>query len=502
MGQFFLGIDIGTSSVRAVMFDHEGVQKAIESSDCSIISCFDGFAELEPDSIFNSTISVISRCIAKSGVDKKDISAMGISCHMHSLMAVDRNGNPLSRLIIWADTRAGKEASFIATNYNVDELYQRTGCRVQHPMYPLSKILWLKNNNADTFRRAEKFVTIKEYIIFKLYGEYIVDYTLAASQGYFNIHKQDWDDFILSDILGISRNRLSTVVECTHILKDMDQKYADILGVYKDIPMIMGSGDGIMANLGCGVFDDTALSSTIGTSGAIRTSVSSPLLDPEQRTWCYSFTKDIWVAGGAINNGGIVLKWLRETFRKQFEYDASFYNGSIYELFDRFASETPAASEGLIFLPYLTGERSPDWNASVRGLMYGLDYSHGKNHIIRAAMEGVMYRMYSVYEVMSRLRDSSKQIRANGGYVKSDIWLQIQADIFNKEILVSDVSEASALGAAYLSMVSVGTVKDIRQLLPAMESKKVIMPIEENHEVYNRAYKLAKQVYESIYKKH
>jgi gluconokinase len=501
MELYFLGIDIGTSSVRAVLFDEKGRQKSMESIDCSIISSFEGFAELEPDMIFNYVINVISKCIAGSGVQKAEIAAMGMSCHMHSLMMVDSKGNPLSRLMIWADTRAKREAKFIEDNYNINELYNITGCRVQHPMYPLSKILWIKNNEADLFKRTAKFITIKEYIIYKLFGEYVVDYTLAASQGFLNIHKQEWDEFILSDILGIGKDKLSTVVECTHVLKGMKQEYADILGVDENVPMVIGSGDGIMANLGCGVFDDTSLSSTIGTSGAIRTSVSSPLLDPQQRTWCYSFTKDTWVTGGAINNGGIVLKWLRETFRKQFEYDASQFNESIYEAFSRYACETPAASDGLIFLPYLTGERSPDWKADVRGLMYGLDYSHGRKHIIRAAMEGVMYRMYSVYEVMSKLNDNAKQIRANGGYVKSDVWLQIQADIFNKEILVSGVGEASALGAAYLAMVSVGAVSDIKKLLPAMESKKIIRPIAGNHEVYKKAYELSKQIYGSIYNK-
>lgn len=499
MEYYFLGVDIGTSSIRAVLFDTTGAHLALDSIECSIISSFEGFAEIEPDSVFNSTISVISGCIGKSGIDRKHIAAMGISCHMHNLMAVDKSGNPITRLLIWADTRTTRESEFIKDNYNVDELYKRTGCRIQHPMYPLSKMLWYKNNDPDTFSKAYKFITIKEYIIFKLFGEYVVDYTLAASQGYFNIHKQEWDDFILDNVLGIARDKLSEVVECTHVLKGLKPEYANILGLDKDTPLVIGSGDGIMANLGCGVYDDTALSSTIGTSGAIRTAVNIPLLDSEQRTWCYSFTKDIWVAGGAINNGGIVLKWLRETFKKQFEHDAASYSESVYKLFDRFASEIPPGSEGLIFLPYITGERSPDWNASVRGLMYGLDYSHSKKHIIRAAMEGVMYRMYSVYEVMSGLRNNAKQIRANGGYIKSEIWMQIQADIFNKEILVSGVGEASALGAAYLSMVALGVIKDMKQLLPAMESRKVITPIEENHEVYKKVYELSKQIYNSVY---
>lgn len=501
MKDCFLGIDIGTSSVRAILFDGRGMQKSVASIECSLITTGEGLAEIDPDFVFNSVISVIGSCIERSGIDRKHVAGAGFSCQMHSLMAVDEAGSPLTKLLTWADTRGKKEAEYIESNYNISDLYNRTGCRIQHPLYPLSKILWYRNHDREIFDKAYKFITIKEYIIFRLYGEFVVDYTLASCQGYYNIHRQDWDGFILDNILQVRKSSFSEPVDCLHVLRGMKPEFASLLGIDPDFPFIIGAGDGILANLGCGVYDDTAMSSTIGTSGAVRTAVSKPLLDPDQQTWCYSFRKDMWVAGGAVNNGGIVLKWLRETFRKQFEYDAACYSEGVYKVFDRFASEIPPGSEGLIFLPYLTGERSPDWNAAVRGLMYGLDYNHGKKHIVRAAMEGIMYRMYSIYEVMSSLNNNVKQIRANGGYVKSDIWLQIQADIFNKEIHVSGVGEASALGAAFLSMAALGAAGSMTELLPGMESQKVIKPVEENHAVYRKSYELAKQVYNSIYRK-
>lgn len=499
MRDHFIGIDIGTSSVRAVLFNSSGFQVCIDSIEYSVASSIDGMAELDPEHVFACTVRVIKNCIEKSGLNKAYIAGMGISCQMHSLMAVDSKGNPLTSLIIWMDTRAKKESEFIKNNYDAAKLYNKTGCRVQHPMYPLSKLLWLRNNDIETFRKAYKFITIKEYIILKLYGELAVDYTLAASQGYYNIHKQQWDDEILGEILQIGREKLGEVVECTHAVTGLKTEFAKELGIDAATPAVMGSGDGIMANLGCGVYDDTSLSSTIGTSGAIRTSVNQPLLDPYQRTWCYSFAKDIWVVGGAINNGGIVLKWLREEFKKQFEHDARLYGESIYKVFDRYAAEVKPGSDGLIFLPYLTGERSPDWNADARGLMFGLSLLHGRKHIVRAAMEGVIYRMYSVYEVISQLKDSAIRINANGGYAKSDVWMQIQADIFNKEILVSGVEEASALGAAFLCMFSLGAVKNMKQLLPGMKPRKVIVPIQENHEMYKEAYRRSSEIYEKVY---
>ncbi len=494
---YFLGIDIGTSSVRAVLFDQEGAQIAIESVPCSILSSLNGYAELSPEGIFSSTLEVISGCVANSGISKTQIVGMGFSCHMHSLMAIDEAGKPLTQLMTWADTRAVEQVEAIKNKVDLFELYQKTGC-VVHPMYPLYKLMWLKDEAMDIFSGASKFITIKEYIVQKLFGEYVVDYTLASCQGYFNLHTHTWDGTILRDLLGIDEGRFSRPVQCTYELKHLNKTYAQSLGIDENTIGIIGSGDGIMANLGCGVFNETALSSTIGTSGAIRTTVNSPLLDPEQRTWCYAFTKDQWVAGGAINNGGLVLKWLRETFRQQFESDALEKDLSIYELFDRYAEDTPVGSEGLIFLPYLTGERSPDWKANVRGLMYGLDYSHTKKHIIRAAMEGVMYRLFSVYEGIEKLTGNIRQIRANGGYIQSELWLQIQADLFNKEILLSKVSEASALGAAFLTMVALGYC-EIQTPLPVMAAIKTIKPNGDNHETYMKAYRKAQNIYTSIY---
>ncbi len=532
MGECFLSLDIGTSSVRAALFDRDGLQKNISDMEYELTTTADGRAEMDADVVFDCVINVIRACVDQSevrksgyigsgkensycngnsgsenagsvnslgfGLSRDSLEGIGISCHMHSLLLVDKRGEPLTPLITWADNRASAQAEYIAGHYDLGDLYNRTGCRVQHPFYPVSKILWFKNNEPDLFNITAKFITIKEYLIFKLYGVFAVDYTLASCQGFYNIHTQNWDDMILNEILGISQDRFSDVVECTHTFKGFKKEYESLLGISSDTPLVIGSGDGIMANLGCGVRDDTSFSSTIGTSGAIRTAVSSPLLDTAQRTWCYSFTKDTWVAGGAINNGGIILRWLREEFRKQFEFDAQQAQKSIYGIFDSFASEINPGSDGLIFLPYITGERSPDWNSGVRGLMYGLSHFHTKKHIIRAAMEGVMFRLYSVFEVMTELRDRAVRVMANGGYVNSSPWLQMQADIFNKEILVPEVQEASALGAAFLTMVALGAAEP-DTVLKGMQPKKLVKPIVGNHEIYMKAYGLSKQIYNSVY---
>ncbi|MDP4092799.1 MAG: gluconokinase [Bacillota bacterium] len=498
MKEYFMGVDIGTSSVKAVVFDFDGIQKSIGQIGYSVISSANGKMEIDPELVFNSMLKAVKICMDDLGINNHAISGIGFSSQMHSLMAVDGTGEPLTGLVIWADTRARDAAAFIGCEYDTADLYYRTGCKPDHPSYPLSKILWLKNNYPGIFNKACKFITIKEYIIFKLFGVYCVDSTTASSQGYYNIHGNRWDEDILNRVLGIDSSRLGDVVECTHILKGFKPEYESILGLNRDIPVAIGSGDGISANVGCGSCDEHSLSCTIGTSGAIRIMTGKPILDSQSRTWCYSFLKDKWVLGGAVNNGGIALKWLEEQFGEQFKADASKSNNSIYKLFDKYSDEIKPGSDGLIFLPQLTGERCPDWNSGAKGLMFGLTYSHGRKHLVKAAMEGVMYRMYWVYEVISGMCASIKEIRANGGYSESQAWLKIQADIFGTEILVSGVSEASALGAAYLSMVSLGAA-DFNTLLKGMEPRMVVYPDRNNHEVYTKMYRQAMKLYNNVY---
>lgn len=500
MKDFYMGIDIGTSGVRSALFDVNGRQAGIAYKEYPMICTQPGMAELDPFIIFSSLIEVVKDCIQKTGVNTDCICAIGLSTQLFSLMAVDSQGYCLTNVLTWADNRSFREAEYISQQFDCTGLYRNTGCRVQHPMYPLSKILWLKKAHPDLFSKVHKFVSIKEYILYLMFSEFVIDYTDASTTACYNIHTFRWNEDILSDILGIRKERFGDSVECTFTLKGMKKEYADAMGIRSDIPVVVGSGDGILANLGCGVFNDTAMSCTIGTSGALRIAVPEPLLDPRQRTWCYCFAKDTWVAGGAINNGGIVLKWLRDNFREQFLNEAQQKScSSIYKLFDEYAGQIPAGSEGLTFLPLLTGERSPNWNASARGVLYGLDLSHDRRHIVKAAMEGVMYRMYSVYEAMTSINDHVLQIRANGGYTASDVWLQIQADIFGKEIAVAGVEEAAVFGAAYIAMVSVGAVKDIKQFLPAMEVKRIISPIDANTEIYRRGYQGFKDIYQKVY---
>ncbi|MDD4461297.1 MAG: gluconokinase [Eubacteriales bacterium] len=498
---YYLGIDLGTSSVRAVLFNHDGQPVHAEQRETPLMTETAATAELDPDLIFDQLIEVVSQSTRFAREHNHHIRAIGWSTQLHSLMAVDKSGRPLTRLMTWADSRANDQADEISRQFDSDRLYSITGCRAQHPLYPLSKILWLKECQPDVFARAHRFISIKTYLTERLCGEYLIDITDASATACFNIREFRWDPYILKEILGLEPHHFARPVACEAVLPPLKPQMRLRLGLEPETLIVAGTGDGIAANLGCGIFDDSAMTSTIGTSGAIRTTVRQPLLDPRQRTWCYCLSDHLWVAGGAINNGGIVLRWLRDQFLETFKADAAASDlNSVYAQFDRYAADLPAGSDGLIFLPLLTGERSPNWNARTRGVLYGLDIRHSRAHIVRAAMEGILYQMYSVYQALASISGSSIQIRANGGYARSEIWPQMQADLFGQPIAVSTVSEASALGAAYLGMLAAGTVSHLGETLPAMAVHKIFQPDPAQSAVYQSGFQLYQDIYQRLYR--
>ena len=494
MEETFLGVDIGTSGVKAALFDTAGNQLALSYREYHMIFRDGGIAELDPQVIFDEFIVVVRECLEMAG---RRPSGIGISTQMHSTMGVGKDVRPLTNLIPWADTRSLAESEYIETHFVCRYYHERAGCRVQHPIYPLSKILWFERHEPRLFAEIDKFVSIKTYILHRLMGELLADITDASASSLFNIHQFDWDEEILRDILNVDKSKFAPTVDITTVLRGIKPEYAAAMGISPHTPVVIGSGDGIMANLACAGVDAATMSCTIGTSGALRFIVDKPAFDPRQRTWCFCFTRDKWVTGGAINNGGIVLKWLREQHRTQYEHEAAQMGlPDAYKLFDEYAVQVPVGCDGLLFLPYLTGERSPGWNAQAKGYLCGIKLSHDKRHIVRAAMEGIMYNMYSIYNIIEKMSGGAQRIVANGGYAKSAPWLQIQADIFGKDIMVPEIGEAAAYGAAMTAMVALGATAGF-DTLPVL-SAQTVHPSAQNHALYEKSYAQFSELYEML----
>ncbi len=491
---YAIGLDLGTSNIKAILFDADGREIISVKKKSPITTTEDGHATVDPELILKFAIQALSELagLAKQKNKKPDI--LGISCHMHSIMALDREGQPLTPVYLWTDTRAREQASYIGTR-DIEDLYARTGCRLDHPMYPVSKILHFALTEKELCSLASRFAGLKDYLLYHLCGEWIIDPGMAGAQGMLNIGTFNWDDKIL-DILKLSPSRLSQIVPALTVKKLTSVFIANETGLPSGFPVHIGSGDGILANIALTSAGSKMIVSTIGTSGALRLTERNPLLDPQRRTWTYPFDENHWINGGAINNAGLAASWLYRLFPRQAEYDASLYSEDVYETFDRQAESIAPGSNGLVFIPLLTGERSPDWNASVRGMMFGLDYSHGREHLIRAALEGVMFRMCSVYHSLEELHNFHMPLLASGGYCTSGFWLQMQADVFNTEVNVTSIKEASALGAAKTAMTAAGILSTLDNALPVNETKVVIKPDPETADFYRLWYKRVEDIYQ------
>lgn len=498
MTEYYLGVDLGTTNIKAVLFDGAGRQKGIVSLENRIFTPDANRVECDPEEIFSSMLLAMKQCLDQVEHSRRNLHGIGLSTQSHNIFALDKDGNGLCNAMIWADTRAQKEAQHIGDLVPTKSLYNRTGCYPKHPLYPLSKVLWMREH-LPQWDRVSCLVGIKDYILRRLYGKQVTDYANASCSGFFNIHRQQWDADILQDVLRIDRSVLSDVVPADHVLRGMKKEYADYLGISADVPFCVGANDGACADIGSGAFAPNAASCSIGTSGAVRKMVSVPLLADGMQTWCYSVSDGLWIAGGATNNAGIALRWLKKNYFRQYEMAAKEAGGNIYALFSAYASEIPIGCDGLTFLPYFTGERSPDWNDDAKGIMFGLTLRHTDRHIIRAAMEGALFRLYEVFCCMKTLGCNIEVLCASGGYTKSDVWLQMQADLFGTELQVSEVTEGAALGAAYLAMQGIGKLR-YGEMLDSMKNIRKIMSDPNKRDLYEKAYKQAEEIYGCIYR--
>ncbi len=423
--QYYLGLDIGTTSVKAVAFDAAGKVILKHSVTNRTIQPKENYSEQDPEEVYAAVIFCIDTTIAQLKSKPQFIS---FSAAMHSLIAVDKNGNALTNCILWSDNRAAEIAGALHVKGFAKNIYQLSGVPV-HAMSPFCKIIWVKENEPEIFIRTDKFIGIKEFIFYKLFQEFIVDSSIASATGLMNIHTGDWDEEIL----------LLTKIDPSKLSKIVPVQYTT---VRNDIKYMIGASDGALANLAMNAVDEKVLAITIGTSAAARITTQQPGVDEEMRLFCYHLKEKYFIKGGASNNGAIVLDWLKEKILQT--------NETIEELLQK-ASTVPAGSDGLIFLPYILGERAPLWNSNAKAELIGLTVHHSKEYIIRAAIEGVIFNLLLIGNMLNQ-KNTISEIHAGGGFAESPFWIQMLADIFNLPVKIFDTNENSALGAIMLGI--------------------------------------------------
>jgi gluconokinase len=467
--EYFLGIDIGTTSAKSIAFSRDGKMLCTHSVSYPIRHPFPDWSEQDPDEISKAVIKTVENIL--QDLSPFIPSLCCFSSAMHSLIAVDLNGNAISPSIIWADNRAADIAAQIHAENRAQDFYSRTGLPV-HAMSPFCKLQWIRRNQPDLFEAAHKFIGIKEYVFYKLFGSFAVDYSIAGATGLMNIHSHQWDPWILEQC-GMAPDKFSDIVSTDQIFASPS---------LKEVPFIIGGSDGAMANLGS-TDEPGSLVVTVGTSSAARIIVDKPEIDPAMRTFCYYIKKDQWLLGGAGNNGGVVLQWLQDDLIRSKEEVTSFLNQ---------AAAVPPGSGGLVFLPYLMGERAPIWNANAKGVMFGLTISHDQASLVRATMEGVIYCLYAISQPLFE-KTEIKNVFATGGFARNENWLQMLSDVFNLPVLVCDTVENSAWGAARFGMEAIGILSTAHSTV-----RKTFHPDPDIHSVYQKGFQQFQHLYDLL----
>jgi gluconokinase len=486
---YAIGIDIGTTSTKVVLFDEKGAAVAHHAKNYPLLAEVPGAAEQRPDEIYEAVVYSLRETVRKSGDLAEKIGFISFSTAMHSLIAVDSDGKPLTNSITWADTRSESYAFAVKSSAEGLDLYKRTGVPL-HPMTPLFKLQWLKNEQSEIFQKAVKFVGIKDYILYRWFGEWKTDYASAAAMGMWNMNTLVWDEEALQ-MAGVTSEQLPAIQPTTFYWDHLSETLAKLSGLDTSVKVVIGATDGPLSNLGVGAISPGDVAVTIGTSGAIRTISKTPILDAEGRTFCYPLTEKHWVSGGPVNNGGIAFQWVHDLFTEE-ETEGS------YEELSRRAETTPPGSDGLIFLPHLTGERAPLWDAQAKGSFIGLTLRHKKDHMVRSVLEGTIFNLYQVYSLVKTQAQEKADVKifATGGFTNSPAWKQILADVFQKEVSIPEHTESSCLGAVQLGRFAIGETEVLKEVAEETKQYGTVMPNAEHKELYEELF----EIYQSLSK--
>ena len=477
MNPYFIGLDIGTTSTKVIAFDQRG--NTLVTTGVAYPTFYPSVnqAVQRPETIWEAVQASVRR-VLETVEESYTLTGVGFSCAMHTLLPIDREGNPLSDVMIWSDNRANKVVDTILSNEG-DIFYDTVGVPL-HPMTPFAKLIWAAEHQIDWWKNATMFLGIKEWILQKITGEYEMDFSVACSTGMFDIHQNQWYEECLNRAK-ITRDKLPKLVDTLTVRVCIN----DVL-FPKGTQLVIGASDGCLANLGAGAFKDGTIAVTIGTSSAARAIVTKPLLDPKKSTFCYYLAPNHYVIGGGSNSGGIVIEWFVKNF-------ADNNYGTFFEWID----SVPAGAEGILCLPYLQGERAPVWNSSAQGIFYGLNMRHSRRHLAKAIMESILLNIKQIIETIADLQEKSfKSVKVGGGSAVSPIVLQLLSDVLGINVHITHTNEHSAWGAALMAMLALDYIKDFEHL-SAHPPVLIFAPQIEDKTFYDKQLKRFKELYQS-----
>lgn len=444
-GDIICGLDVGTTATKASLFSLDGSVRVTESRSYALLNPSPGEHVQRPGDIATAVFESLRAAVAQ--VDASRILGISISTAMHGLMGLDAEHRPVSDLITWADSRATEEAEEISWGAAGDRLHRISGTPV-HPMAPLVKLRWFAKNHPELVKNTSHWIGLKDWVLVTLSGQVLTEMSNASGTGMADLVERSWNEEAL-DVTGVRLDQLPEIRDTTDTVP-LSTAAAEQIGLPAGLPIVLGAGDGPLGNLGTGAMQPGVAGLSIGTSGALRMAVKTPAVAPG--IFCYALTRDLWVSGGAVSNGGMVQRWLTQTFAPG-RTDA--------EASARALTITPG-SDGLRMVPYLVSERASLWDQEIRGAFLHVRQSHTPDHFLRAGVEGVALQLWTI---LRRVRTLARvtQVRATGGVFRSQLWQEVCAGVLNRPLVVTGAAEGSGLGAGVLGLWALGVVPTLEE---------------------------------------
>jgi xylulokinase len=446
-----LGIDVGTGGTRAVIINEQG--KVVSSATVEhepFASPQIGWAEQDPRDWWRAAAQAIRDAMSTATLTPDDISGIGLSGQMHGAVLLDKNGDVLRPALIWCDQRTDAQCKAITDKIGPDRLIELT-CNPALTGFTLPKLLWVRDNEPDLWSRARYVLLPKDYVRYRLTGDRATDVADASGMLLFDVARRKWSSEVAA-AAEIPERMLPTAYESPEVTGCVSPEAAQVTGLRPGTPVVAGGGDQAAGAVGMGIVAPGAVSATIGTSGVVFAAAGRPAIDPAGRvhTFCHA-VPGRWHVMGVTQAAGLSLRWFRDTFGTATMDDRDPYDRLCQE-----AAASPAGSEGVLWAPYLMGERTPHLDPHARAAIVGLAASHTRAHIIRAILEGVVFSLRDTFEIFREMKVPVESVRLGGGGARSPLWRQIQADIYGRPVGSLEAEEGAAFGAALLSGVGAG----------------------------------------------
>lgn len=493
-----LGIDIGTSGTKTLLIDESGGVLATAIHEYPLSTPRPGWAEQDPQHWWQATQETIREALQRSGLTGAAVRGVGLSGQMHGSVFLDGENRVLRPALLWCDQRTAAQCEWITDTVGRDRVVELTSNPVLTG-FTAPKVIWLRDHEPENYARVQKVLLPKDYIRFKLTGTFATEVSDASGTAMFHVRERRWATELL-DAIGVPPAWMPDCFESDEPSARISAEAAEATGLKPGTPVVGGGGDQAAGAVGSGIVETGIVSSTVGTSGVVFAFSDEPAVDPRLRvhTFCHA-VRGKWHQMGVMLSAGGSLRWYRDVLAPEEVREARARGVDPYQVIAEQAAEAPVGCEGLIFLPYLTGERTPYPDPNARGVFFGITLRHDRRHLARSVLEGVAYGLRDSFEILAGMGVPIRQVRASGGGARSPLWRQIQADVTGREHVTINVDEGPAFGVALLAGVGTGTWASVEEACRAtIRVTDACSPIAENSAVYDRHYPTYQGLYSSL----